>query len=168
MSQREPSGILHMTTIDHIGQRADPLPGFVFKPDRTHHFAIDVGGLLAAAPLVHGVAALLGRDPECDAAAGAAAVEAEHKAGLFRRPAMVERIDAERAMLADQPRRDLLDELEARPPHQRAVAEHPQVVFEQFRFGQGFRWHRAHGYQNRKAKRSKIPRLSLSGLVAYI
>src|SRR4030081_3439892 len=70
-------------------------------------------------------------------------------------------------MLADQPRRDLLDELEARPPHQRAVAEHPQVAFGQFRFGQDFRWHRAHGYQNGKAKRSKIPRLSLPRLVAY-
>jgi hypothetical protein len=48
---------------------------------------------------------------------------------------MVERIDAERAMLADQPRRDLVEELEARPPHQRAIAEHPQVAFGQFGFG---------------------------------
>jgi hypothetical protein len=80
-----------------------------------------------------------------NAAAGAAAVEPEHQAGFFRRPAMIERINAERAVLADQPRRDLLEELEARPPHQRAIAEHPEVAFGRFRFGQGFRWHRAHG-----------------------
>src|SRR5713226_2717169 len=139
-----------MTAIDHVSQRADPLPGFVFKPDRTHHFAIDVGGLLAAAQIFHGAVALLRRDPERDAAAGAAAVEPEHEAGLFRGPAMVERIDAQRAVLADQPRRDLLDELEARPPHQRAIAEHPEIAFGHFRFGRDFRWHRA--------RPSRIPR----------
>ena len=32
------------------------------------------------------------------------------------------------AVLADQPRRHPLDEFEARPPHQRAVAEDPEVV----------------------------------------
>src|SRR5882724_8841551 len=145
-----------MAAVDHVSQRADPLPGFVFQPDRTHHFAIDVGGLLAAAQILHGVVAVPGRDPKRDAAAGAAAVEPEHEAGLFRRPAMIERKDAERAVLADQPRRDLFDEFEARPPHQRAIAEHPQVAFGQFRFGWAFRWHRAHGYQNLEAKRSKI------------
>ena len=100
-----------------------------------------MGGLLAAAQIVDGLVAQLGRDPEGDAAAGAAAVEPEHEAGLFRRAAMVERIDAERAMLADQPRRNLFDEVEARPPHQRAIAEHPEVVFGQFRFEAGFGWH---------------------------
>ena len=68
-------------------------------------------------------------DAERDAAAGAAAVEAEHEARLFRRAAMDEGIDAERAMFADQPRRNLLDEFEARPPHQRAIAEDPEVAF---------------------------------------
>ena len=49
---------------------------------------------------------LLLRDAERDAAAGAAAVESEHQAGLLRRAAMDERIDAERAVFADQPRRN--------------------------------------------------------------
>src|SRR6266704_5828561 len=132
-----------MTAVDHIGQRTDSLPGFVFEPNRTHHLAIDVGRLLAAAQIVHGVAAVLRRDPEGYAAAGAATVEPEHKTGRFRRPAVIERIDAEGAMLADQPRRNLLDEFEALPPHQRTIAEHPQVAFGQFRFGVDFRWHRA-------------------------
>ena len=144
VAQRQPPGILHMAAIDHIGQRADPLAGFVFEPHGTHHFAIDMGGLLAAAQILDDVAALLRRHPERDAAAGAAAVEPEHQAGLFRGAAMVERIDAERAVLADQPGRDLLDEVETRPPHQRAVAEHPEVAVGQFRFGHDFGCHRAH------------------------
>ena len=88
-----------------------------------------MGGLFAAAQIFDCFSAQFCRDPEGDAAAGAAAVEPEHEAGLFRRAAMVEGIDAERAMLADQPRRDLLDERKTRPPHQRAIAEHPQVGF---------------------------------------
>ena len=32
-------------------------------------------------------------------------------------------------LLADQAGRDLLDMREARPPHQRAVAEHPEIGF---------------------------------------
>jgi len=78
--------------------------------------------------------------PQNCAAAGAAAVEAEHQSRLLRRAAVVEGIDAERAVLADQPRRHLLDEVEARPPHQRAIAEHPQVALKVslgFRFGGG-------------------------------
>src|SRR5260370_35760988 len=102
-----------MAAIDHVSQRADPLPGFVFQPDRTHHLAIDVGGLLAAAQILHGVVAALGRDPKRDAAAGAAAVEPEPEAGFFRRPAAVEPINAERSVLADQPLRGLLEELQA-------------------------------------------------------
>src|SRR5258705_11395495 len=100
-----------MAAIDHESQRADPLPGFIFQPDRTHHFPIDVGGLLAAAQILHGVVAVPGRDPKRDAAAGAAAVEPEHEAGLFRRPAMIERIDAERPARAAQASRDLTDDL---------------------------------------------------------
>ncbi len=107
-----------------------------------------MGGLLAAAQILHRVAAQLGRNPEGDATAGAAAVEPEHQAGLFRSAAMVERIDAERAMFADQPRRSLFNELEARPPHQRAIAEHPQVDPRKVRFGEDFCWHRRDAYQN--------------------
>src|SRR5258707_3280491 len=106
-----------MAAIDHVSQRADPLPGFVFQPDRTHHLAIHVGGLLAAAQILHGVVAALGRDPKRNAAAGAAAVEPEHDAWLFRRPTMGGRINAEPSVLADQPRLDLLKELESPHPH---------------------------------------------------
>src|SRR5271167_1555098 len=55
-------------------------------------------------------------------------------------------------MLADQPRGNLLDEFEARPPHQRPVAEHPQVVCGCFRLGEYFGGHLANGYQNMAVK----------------
>jgi hypothetical protein len=44
-------------------------------------------------------------------------------------------------MLADQARWDLFDEFEARPPHQRAIAEHPEVAFGKFWFGVGYCGH---------------------------
>src|SRR5262245_39765888 len=40
---------------------------------------------------------------------------------------MVERVDAERPMGADQPRLDPLQKLKAWPPHQRAIAKNPDI-----------------------------------------
>ena len=59
---------------------------------------------------------------------GAAVIESEHQARAFRGAAMHEGIDAERAMGADQPRLHAFDKVEARPPHQRAIAEHPEIA----------------------------------------
>src|SRR5215210_372409 len=134
-----------MAAVNHVSQRADALPWLVLQPDRTHHFAIHRCDLFAGAQVGNGGHTMLLRDPESDAAAGPTSVEAEHEARLLRRAPMHERVDAERAMFADQARRDLLDEFESRPPHQRAITEHPQVAFGQFRFGDDFRWHGVHG-----------------------
>jgi hypothetical protein len=41
---------------------------------------------------------------------------------------MDEGIDAKRAVLADQPRRNPFDEFEAGAPYQGAVTEHPEVA----------------------------------------
>jgi len=103
LRQRQPPGILHVPAVDHVDQRADPLPRLVLQPHRPHHLAIHRGDLLARAQIGDRIGAVLRRDPERDAAAGAAAVEAEHEARLFRRAAMHEGVDAERAMLANQP-----------------------------------------------------------------
>ena len=65
--------------------------------------------------------------PEHPAVAHAAAVEAEHQAGVFPRAAIVGRADAEGAVIAVQRRRDDIDIGEIRPPHQRAVTEHPEL-----------------------------------------
>src|SRR5580704_10528613 len=166
--QRESSGILHVAPVDDISERGYPLAGIVFQPDRTHDFAIDVGGLLAAAQILHGVIAPGCSDSESNPATGAAAIEAQHQAGLFRRAAMVERIDAQRAMLADQPRRNLLDELEFRPPHQRPVAEDPQVFTGGSRYGRLFVRHPRNRYQNANVKRSGNSVFIVCRVAAYI
>src|SRR6185437_12259092 len=94
--KREAAGILHVAAVDDIGQRADARSRLVLDPHRAHHLAIDVGGLLAGAQVGDGVVAELALHAEGDAAAGAAAVEAEHEPGFFGRAAVIERIDAER------------------------------------------------------------------------
>src|SRR5882724_12951964 len=132
-----------MAAIDHVDERADALALFVLQPHRSLHLAIDRGDLLALTQIGDGGAAVPFGDPECDAAAGAAAIQAEHQARLFRRAAMNEGIDAERTMFADQPGRNPFGESEARAPHQRAVTEHPEVGWREFAIWQGNRGHRA-------------------------
>src|SRR5947208_63479 len=127
---RQPPGILHMAAVHHIGERTDALARLVLQPHRTRHLAIDRGDLLALAQISDGGGAVLFGDPKRDAAAGAAAIEAEHETGLFRRSPVHEGIDAKRAVFADQPGRDLFDEFKTRPPHQRAIAEYPEVALE--------------------------------------
>jgi hypothetical protein len=79
-----------MAAIDHIGQRADARSCLVLQPHRPLHLAIDRSNLFAFAQIGDGGGAVLFRDPERDAAAGAAAIEPEHEARLFRRAAMDE------------------------------------------------------------------------------
>src|SRR5712691_31567 len=54
-------------------------------------------------------------------------IETQYKSGLLRRAAMNMGEDAERAMRAQEARRPPLKMVEARPPHQRAITEHPQI-----------------------------------------
>src|SRR5690242_8699042 len=124
----EPARILPVAAVDDVAERFDPLLRILIDPDRAPCFAIDQCDLLAAAQIFDGGGALLGGDAIDDATAGAAVIEPEYQAGSFRRAAVHERIDAERAVSAEQPRIMPLDIVEARPPHQRAITEHPKVI----------------------------------------
>ncbi|MGY3470873.1 hypothetical protein ACVW0I_007744 [Bradyrhizobium sp. LM6.11] len=117
VGERQPTGILHVAAVDDIGERGDALPRVVLQPHRAHDFAIDRRHLLARAQIGDHIDAVLRGNTEGDAAAGAAAVEPKHQTRLFGRTTVHEGIDAERAMLADQPRRDAFLEFEARPPY---------------------------------------------------
>lgn len=64
-------------------------------------------------------------------------VETEHEPRPLGRPAVDERVDAERPMRADEARLEALDERKVGPPHQRAIGKHPEV----FRRVQGIRVH---------------------------
>ena len=123
--QREASGILHVAAVDHVAERRHASLGLALEPDGADALEIDRGDLLARAQIGDGARARGRRHPIGDAAAGAAMIETEHEARPFRRPAVDEGIDAERPVGADQPRLEPLQIVEAGPPHQRAVAEHP-------------------------------------------
>ena len=86
---------------------------------------IDVGHQLAGVEIAQNLGLLLRRDRERAAAAGAAPVEAQDQARSLARAAMDPGIDAEAAVVAVQPGIEHLLMLEAGPPHQRAVGEHP-------------------------------------------
>ena len=65
------------------------------------------------------------------APARAAAAQAHHEAGLALRAAVARRQDAERTVVAVRATERFLRVVEAGRPHQRAVAEDPQVAFRQ-------------------------------------
>ena len=66
-----------------------------------------------------------------DAPARSAAAQAHDEAGLAPRAAVARRQDAERAMVAVRAAERSLPIVEAGRPHQRAIAEHPEVAFGQ-------------------------------------
>src|SRR4051812_42805728 len=137
VGKREAPGILNMAAVDHIGQRADPRTRIVVEPDRAHYLAIDMGGLFALAQIGDGGIAPVGRNAEGDAAASASAVEAEDQARPSRWAGVFDGKTARRGLPADRPRRLRFDESKARPPHQRAITEHPEVMIGRRRGGRG-------------------------------
>lgn len=66
-----------------------------------------------------------------DPPARAAAAKTHHQAGLAVRAAVARRQDAERAVVAVRAAERLVPVVEARRPHERAVAEHPEVTLGQ-------------------------------------
>ena len=121
----ETPSILRMAPID---DKDDSVRLAACQRDAAHGFEIDLGHLLAFAQICEGGLAAHRRHPVGDAAAAAAAIEAEHEPGLFRCAAMDEGVDAQRPMQANDPGWDPFQMLETRPPHQRAVAEHPKII----------------------------------------
>src|SRR6188508_3393713 len=128
----ESAGILNMSAVDHVNERADPPLRRGQQRDRAQRLAIDTGHLFAAAQISDHRGALPRRDPVRDPAAGAAEIEPEHKSRPLGRAAMDVAEHAERTVRADQPRRLALHEIEAGPPDQRAIAENPEVFVEMF------------------------------------
>ena len=105
LGERQPSGILHVTAVDDEAERPHLPPRLLFKLDPPDGFEIDGGDLLARAQIGDGFGARRGGDAKGDAAAHAAAIEPQHQARPLRRAAMDERVDAERPVQPDQPRR---------------------------------------------------------------
>ena len=121
------SGILGVAAIDQEHHRHYIARWCRCERDPTQGFEVDGGHLLAFAQIRDGGIAVRRRHPIGDAAAGAAAVEAEHKAGLFRGAAMNEGVDTQRPVQTDEPRGDSFEVRKAWPPHQRPIAEYPKI-----------------------------------------
>src|SRR6516162_6586073 len=69
-----------------------------------------------------------GGDAIGPAAAGSAALEAEDEPRPGRAAPVMGGADAEGAVIALEQRRPRFDELEARPPHERAIGEDPEIA----------------------------------------
>jgi hypothetical protein len=128
MVEREPARVLRMPAIDVINEPSHPPFGGAQDGDCAIGLDIDLGHLLTAAQIFNRFGLRLGRNPERDTAACPATIQPEYKARFFRSTAVHEGVDTQGAMQADQPSRRALHEIEARPPHQRAVAENPKIA----------------------------------------
>src|SRR6185312_16239931 len=118
---RQPAGVLSMAAVDRIAKRFDAALRLAFQPDVPGQLTVHRGGLLAFAQIGERRGALARRHAVGNAAAGTAEIEAEHEARTLGGAAVVERIDAQRAMHADDVGWDPLEEFETRTPDQRAV-----------------------------------------------
>src|SRR5690606_34908953 len=96
--------------------------------DRHVRVAIGSADLLARGQIFECLETAFCCNPEGKAMTCAAAVQSEDKAGSLRRAAVVGRIQAEAAPIADECRASDLFVGEAWSPHERPVAEHPQVL----------------------------------------
>src|SRR5580692_7843519 len=128
LGERQAAGILDVTAIDHVAKRPHTLPRVAVEPDRPHGLAVNHGNLLPRAQIADGGHSVLRSDAKRHTEAGAAPVEPKHKAQPLGSAAMHERIDAERAVRADETGRDAFKVGKARLPHERAIAKHPKVV----------------------------------------
>ncbi len=126
--ERKPAGILPVSTVDHVAQCRHPLLGLALEPDRARAFAIDRGDLFARAQIGDGPSAFGCGHTVSDAATGPTPVKTKHQARPLRCSAVDKGINAEGSMSADEPRLDTFDEPKLRPPHQRAIGKHPQVL----------------------------------------
>src|SRR3954469_4410296 len=125
--ERQTPGILRMAAVDHVAERAHCPLRLALEPDPSNALAVHHGDLLACPQISDGLGAQGACDPIRNAAACAAAIKAEHQTGALSRPAMVERANAERPVGPNQPRLEPIQKLKAWSPHQRAVAENPDV-----------------------------------------
>jgi len=112
------SGILDVSAIDHVSERHHIPWRRRSERDPTHGFQVNGGHLFACAKIGDGGVAFGRRYLVGDAATGAATVQPQHKAWLFRRSAMDEGVDAEPPVKSDEPGREALEIGKARLPHE--------------------------------------------------
>ena len=127
MLKIEASGILGMAAIDQEDEGCHIARLRRSKRNATRGFNVNGGYLFAFPQIRDGGIAVRRCHPIGNAAAGAATVEAEHQAGLFRGTAVNVGIHTQRPVQPDEPRRDAFKIRETRPPHERSVTKNPKI-----------------------------------------
>lgn len=125
LGEAQLAGILAMTAVNHIAKRVYAFLRVIVEPNPAPRLPINPRNLFARAQIFDRFGSPCRCHAVGNAAAIAAAVQAEHEAGLFGGSAVHKRIHAESAVGADEPRIAALQKIEAWPPHQRAVTEDP-------------------------------------------
>src|SRR5271166_3281757 len=125
--KRELAGILGVTAVDHVTECRYSLLGVTPQPDRADDFPIDGCDLLALAQISNGIGALGNAHPVGDTPAGTASIQSENESRPLRSPAVDEGIYAQRPVRPDQPSLYPFDKWKIGPPHQRAIAKHPEI-----------------------------------------
>jgi len=135
----ETSGILGMAAVDDVDESTGPgsakqlCDAIMLRPcgierDGEASFGIDARDLFPLPQVGEGFRRPPGRHAKRHAQARSAAIEPQYEAGPFRRAAVNVREHAERAVIAVDAGHVAFEERETRPPHQRAVAEHPEIA----------------------------------------
>lgn len=126
--------LAHVRRVRRIGDESErpdhPSPGQAYRNERwlvhaARHLAIPQPRERAAQPRRV--------DAVRDAPARAAVAQAHHQPGLALGAAIARGQDAQRAVIAVRERGRLVRVVEARRPHERPVAEHPEIALGQAR-----------------------------------
>jgi hypothetical protein len=125
--------LAHVGRVRGIGDEGQRAHGFGFDPYRDEAGLVDAAGHLAVPQARERAPQARRVDAVGHAPARAAAAQAHHQARLAIRAAVTRRQDAERAVVAVRAAERLVLVVEARRPHERAVAEHPEVALGQQR-----------------------------------
>lgn len=124
---RQPSGVLRMLSIDHISHARHRTA--VRQQCGEGDFTVDGRDLFPLAQIGESFSAPLGGYPESGSTTGAAAIEAKHEARFFRGAPVDMGEDAKRSMITADESRLALFKFKAGTPHQRPIAEYPEIPF---------------------------------------
>ena len=123
----ERTGILMMLTVNDKAQGLDTLQTVIEHHIR-HALDINRRHLLTRLQIGPCFSRLCGFDAKSDTTARTARIQSEDKTRLLRCATMDMAVNTKSAMIAMQPRWSALGKLKSRPPHQRAISKHPQIL----------------------------------------
>ena len=123
---RKSANILLMIAVGGVGDGHDLAP--VVQMQAMARFEIDRCDLFAFAQIGKRGHGLFVRHAKSDAPAAPAPIKPENKTRAIRRAPVMDGRDAQGPVIAMQGRADFLRVVKAWPPHQRSIAENPEIA----------------------------------------